>query len=862
MIQKKSVSVLNSFLGLRTKIALPLTALALLLSVAGIQIIHRTQTHQRQRNLLDRAKSVASTLSLAVDSAGKPVDLQEFVTCLGGESDMQDILVVAGNPPTIIASANPQWIGLTVDDVPSISPLWSYFDQAMGSDRSKPEILLGRNDSLFYSSPIDLRDPHGVAANGQNSGVAILHLDGGTHYREQAFYTLVLMGSLAGAIGLAGLVTYVLLRQVVLQPMKRISRVVEATAKGDRTARVGNSDFDEIGELARNFDAMLEELAEREHQFRTLVNNIPGVSYRCLADATRTMLFVSNAVEKVTGLSPDGFVGNCQQSFASLIHPDDWERVEIEIMLAIAEERTFEIEYRIFDANGDVHFLWERGQAVYANKKTLEVRHLDGAIFDITARKKVEKRLIRSAKLDALTGLPNRAFLLQRLQTSIRKSQTNPDTAYALLFLDFDRFKLVNDSWGHEAGDRLLKQIAGRLKLYLGTLERLSDEPVRHTAARLGGDEFVVLLDGIHDSDDACRTANELLSVFSQAFDVGKNEVHSSASIGIVVGNSCYSLAKDVLRDADIAMYEAKRLGRGRYVLFDSSMHDRVERRMRLENDLRRAIENRQLSLAYQPVMALAKRELVAVEALVRWTHPTDGPLNPSEFVGIAEESDLILALGEFVLREGCQQFAKWQRELGAAIAPPIVSINLSRKQFIRQDLPGLIRSALADAGMRPNQLQIEITEDAFMCEESAAISVMKCLKQLGIRLAIDDFGKGQSSLVALHKFPVDVLKSDRELLLGIEESTDVAALLHALAVLSKNLDIILVAEGVETQQQAEALKEVGCEFAQGYLFSRPLTADDLAEFVRGQKRAPRLALKSGPIVPFFHSQESTQALN
>ncbi len=399
------------------------------------------------------------------------------------------------------------------------------------------------------------------------------------------------------------------------------------------------------------------------------------------------------------------------------------------------------------------------------------------------------------------------------------------------MFLDFDRFKNINDSLGHDVGDALLQSIAGRLQNQIRSVDSVSRDAIGHTAARLGGDEFVVLLDEVHRHEDAQLVADRLLSALAKPYQLDKYEVHSTASMGIVVGDPSYQRAEDVLRDADTAMYEAKRLGRGRYVVFDASMRERVQRRLYLENDLRKAISEQQLLLTYQPIVSLSTGELVSVEALVRWKHPAEGLISPGEFIPIAEESDLILILDQWVLREGCRQLAEWQAALGAA-APATLSINVSRKRLARPDLVESIRQVVAETGIQPAAIQLEVTEGAFVSDVKAAVQSMKALKALGVKLAIDDFGTGSSSFASLHQFPVDVLKIDRSLLANLEQSKDSACLIQGLAVMVRNLGITMVAKGIEKPGEVTALQALGCDYGQGFFFAKPMSASQLQTFI------------------------------
>jgi diguanylate cyclase (GGDEF)-like protein/PAS domain S-box-containing protein len=450
-------------------------------------------------------------------------------------------------------------------------------------------------------------------------------------------------------------------------------------------------------------------------------------------------------------------------------------------------------------------------------------------IHDLTLRRHAEMELARAAMYDKLTGLPNRSLLLDRVQQALARTLRSRGL-FALMFLDFDRFKHTNDALGHDVGDALLCEIASRLTSELRCGDTLGLPESGTSAARMGGDEFVVMIEPVGQVSDALAVADRLLAALARPYRLGQHEVFSTASIGIVVAGGDYERPEDLIRDADTAMYEAKRAGRARYAVFDEEMRKRVQRRHLLENELRRAIEGEQFSLAYQPIVSLETGRLKSVEALLRWRHPAQGLISPAEFIPIAEESDLILHIGRWVLNEATRQMAEWVERLGPA-APPTISINLSRKQFAQSDLAEQVRAAAEHSGLPPSRIQLEITEDTFASDVPTAIDTMNAIKRLGFLLAIDDFGTGCSSFASLHEFPADVLKIDRSLLIDIETSKQTAALVHALAILANNLGLAIVAEGVERESEVNILRELGCHFGQGFYFARPLAPDAFAEF-------------------------------
>ena len=451
---------------------------------------------------------------------------------------------------------------------------------------------------------------------------------------------------------------------------------------------------------------------------------------------------------------------------------------------------------------------------------------------EITQRKQLEEQLRSAALTDGLTQLPNRVSILEQLHSAVLRARRLADYRFAVLFMDFDRFKQVNDSLGHDVGDELLRQIALRLRAALREGDALSrvEETGGHTAARIGGDEFVILLDGIRGVEDAELVARRMLLVLSQPYQIGDHEVHSSVSIGVVVSDTNRGDADALLRDADTAMYEAKRAGRGRYVLFDATMHERVARTLGVENDLRRALQTSdEFFVAYQPVVDLASGRLRGVEALARWRHPERGLVPPLEFIPIAEETGLIAALGLRVLSSACDQFMQWRATLGDA-APASVAVNLSRAQLNQGDLCETVQHELLRSGMQPQWLRLEVTETLAM-QDSGALAMLRRLKGLGVSLALDDFGTGYSSLASLNEFPVDTVKIDRKFVTQLAHSEYDRAVIQATVLVARALKVETVAEGVETPEQARLLGELGCSLVQGFLFGRPMAADEIARW-------------------------------
>ncbi len=432
-----------------------------------------------------------------------------------------------------------------------------------------------------------------------------------------------------------------------------------------------------------------------------------------------------------------------------------------------------------------------------------------------------------AARTDALTGLPNRATLLRRLELAEALLQADPHQRFALLFLDLDRFKNVNDTLGHAAGDQLLVLIAGRLRSALRTGAAHSGSG--NVVARLGGDEFVVLLADTRTPEAALRKARQLLAVCAEPCLLAGQAVHTSASIGIAMGEADGHVGDDLLRDADIAMYEAKRAGRATAVFFDPCMHAQLQRKLSVEVALRQAIERREFSLVYQPIVDLETGSVTAVEALLRWTHPELGEVQPAEFMPLAEDTSLGVPLGEWVLREACQHWMAWWRELGDQ-APPVLSVNMSRAQMLQADrLVAHVMAVLAETGMPARRLQLEITERDLTKDTPSAHALLLRLRALGLRLAMDEFGTGGSTLTSLRDHPFELVKIDKALLQGIADNPDVLAVVHATVTLIENLGLASVAEGVEDAAHIGILQAIGCRHAQGNLFALPMSPGEVA---------------------------------
>jgi diguanylate cyclase (GGDEF)-like protein/PAS domain S-box-containing protein len=509
------------------------------------------------------------------------------------------------------------------------------------------------------------------------------------------------------------------------------------------------------------------------------------------------------------------------------IHPDDLHWVKREITAHLDKQvAQFEAQHRMLHQNGEYRWVLSRGSAVW--DEAGQAIRMAGFQTDITAWKQAEEKLVYEALHDTLTGLPNRIFLMERLRQALQLAERNKDYLFAVLFIDLDRFKVINDSLGHMIGDQLLIAISRRLSNCL----RPSD-----TIARLGGDEFVILLADVKDRDSATRIADRLQEELLVPFNLEGHEVFSAASVGIAFSSVGYDRPEDLLRDADIAMYRAKAHGRARYAIFHPGMHSKAVALLQIETDLRRAIDRQELQLHYQPIVSLRTRQITGFEALIRWAHPQRGMISPGEFVPVAEETGLITPMGWWVLQESCRQMQQWHEQFPNP-QPLTVNVNLSSKQFSPY-LVEQISQILEETKLPPQYLKLEITESILMENAESAVATLSQLKKLGTLLAIDDFGTGYSSLNYLHRFPIDTLKVDRSFVSKVDVDGEQLAIARTIITLAWNLGMEVVAEGVETMKQLAQLRSLQCDYAQGFLFSSPLDVKSVEHLMRSQRNQP-----------------------
>jgi len=550
-------------------------------------------------------------------------------------------------------------------------------------------------------------------------------------------------------------------------------------------------------------------LRESEERFRSAFDY--AAIGMALVSPDGRWLQVNRSLCAILGYTERELLG---MNFQQITHPDELGSVMAHVRQMLdGQMPTCQTEKRYFHKDG--HVVW-----IYLSISRVRDAQAGEARFifqiqDITDRKLAERQLLHDAFHDALTGLSNRALFIDRLKLALARHKRLGSAQFAVLFLDLDRFKVINDSLGHAIGDQLLVGIARRLETCL----RPGD-----TVARLGGDEFTVLLEDVSDTREVIAVAKRIEEELSLPFNLGGHEVYTTASIGIAPSTTGYERPDDILRDADTAMYRAKSLGKSRHEVFDKEMHTHAVNLLHLETDLRRALDRREFTVYYQPIVSLSTGEVQGFEALLRWRHPSHGFISPTEFIPVAEETGLILPIGRWALEEACRQMREWQGQFPRA-AGLYVSVNLSGRQFANPELIEQIKEALETTGLAPQSLKLEVTESVVMEDIEKTIEMLRQLRALGVESSIDDFGTGYSSLSYLHHFPSSTLKIDRSFIGRMGAAGENTEIVRTILLLARNLGMCVVAEGVETDGQLAQLQALSCDYGQGYLFSKAVNA-------------------------------------
>jgi diguanylate cyclase (GGDEF)-like protein/PAS domain S-box-containing protein len=575
-------------------------------------------------------------------------------------------------------------------------------------------------------------------------------------------------------------------------------------------------------------------LRESEERFRLLVESVDHYAMFSVGADGRITLWNSGA-EQIFRYRHAEIIG---APFAKLFLPGDVARGLPEFELRRAAELG-QIENERWQMRGD-------GSRFIARRRVTQLKTgsfgappgFSVTAHDVTESRANEKTMRRQAFYDELTGLPNRALFVEHLQRTVAHAKRHPGSQFAVLFLDLDQFKTINDGIGHGQADQLLTQVGQRLRACV----RPED-----VVARIGGDEFTILVSAVTSSNEVMGLTNRIHRSLETPIHVEGRETRVTTSIGVALGSGAYDRSEDILRDADIAMYEAKALGRANTIIFDDRMRASVVLRHALESELQHAVERDELFLEYQPIVALHDLRLIGFEALVRWRHPRRGTLHPLDFIPTAEQSGLILGIDQWVLREACSQLHVWQETMPRALSLTM-SVNFSAKQFTQSDLCTNVERAIADARISATSLKIEITESTMMERSETVAALLAELRELGVDIHIDDFGTGYSSLSYLRMLPVNAVKIDRSFISGMQEKQERGEMVRAIVALAHNLRLAVIAEGVETADELDALRTLGCEFAQGYLFDRPLSVSAASELVVHRPKLEELIMANAAL--------------
>lgn len=542
-------------------------------------------------------------------------------------------------------------------------------------------------------------------------------------------------------------------------------------------------------------------------------------------DLKTNKIYYSDRWKEMLGFNDDE-ISDTPDEWLSRIHQEDHDRVRASID-AYLEGTTsnFEIEYRIRHFSDN--YLWMMAKGLAIRTSSGRATRFAGSQTDVSERKSNEEQMIYDALHDTLTSIPNRTLLLDRIRQSLVRRKRYPKTSFAIIFIDLDRFRLVNESLGHIHGDELLQLISARLKETI---------PIGDTVARLGGDEFSVLLQDIESVRDVEAIAKDIQNSFSKPFFLGDKEVFASASMGIAHSDNNYKTPEEILRDSELAMYRAKRGGKSQSIVFQPQFRQSSLSPIDLDTDLRRALDRDEMELHYQPIISMRDRTISGFEALLRWSHRSRGVISPNEFIPLAEETGLIYDLGQWVLGKACKQIAAWNKSKEKEDQLEI-SINLSSRQFSDPNLVEGIVENIEKSGFNAEFLKIEITESALMQNAQRSVSMLNQLKDLNIKVCVDDFGTGYSSLSYLHTFPIDTLKIDRSFVHDMSRNFRNMEIIRTIIMLAHNLKLDVIAEGVETGEQDAQLSALGCQFAQGFYFSRPINSSDAALLIQQNHR-------------------------
>ncbi|HLM01563.1 MAG TPA: EAL domain-containing protein [Pyrinomonadaceae bacterium] len=617
---------------------------------------------------------------------------------------------------------------------------------------------------------------------------------------------------LIGVFGIYAFLAVVPIVAVVYFTYTTYLKQVESVAK---QAELAQKHVEELSHHIAEQERISRALKESEEYFRNAFDHAAGMA---LISPEGEWLQVNESLCNILGYTEEELLKN---GFQAITHPNDLGN-DLANLYQLLEGKipNYQLEKRYCHKTGQT--VWVLQSASLTRDADGAPRHVIFQIQDVSDRKKAEELIHHAAFHDALTGLPNRTLFSDRLSMAVERAKRSAAYKFAVVFVDLDRFKIVNDSLGHDMGDKLLIDLSHRLESCLRAID---------TVARLGGDEFAILLDGISRMEDATEVAVRIQSSLREPFILDGHEFVSTASMGIAYSLPGYERPEDILRDADTAMYKAKANGKARHEVFDSHMHTRAIQALTLENELRRALEKGEIKPYFQPIVALKTGKIVGFEALARWVHPERGLISPADFIPLAEETGLIVPIGFSILRESCRQIVEWQKSYRQ---PELsVSVNLSGKQFRQATLIEEIKDILFETELHPHFLKMEITETIVMENTIANIEMLKQLKGIGAQISIDDFGTGYSSLSYLHRFPFDAIKIDRSFVSRMLQDRESLGIVETITALAMKLDKSVIAEGIEKKEHQKLLDEAGCQYGQGYLFSKPVDAATAEQLLR-----------------------------
>lgn len=810
---------------LTTKVVLPLIALAVV--AAGLTVWYANVEHRRQLDV--EAVKRADTLMRAIEHTANVTDqpgLRRSVSSLGSDREVQRIIVVGGQDPVVLASTRGALIGRSAIALePDVSRQIITARRDDSVDRGQ---VTEEDGSMAVARRLVVRPtaPDGTDFSGM---VAYVELDlspieRGVVAADRA--EILMLIALIAAVSIGGFVVF---RLTVLRRVQAIEGALRSRRAG-RQVPVPALGSDALGDLARTLDDTMTALAESEHRTRAIVENAAdGIM---TVDETGRIESFNRAAEAMFGYQESEIVGR----HVVILIPDELRTTSALELLRTRALETFDGRRATIELDG----VRRDGTRFPVSFAVSELQFGDKTTFtailhDLSATKAFEEQLEHQATHDLLTGLPNRVLLFDRLEQTLARRRRN-ELSTAVLFLDIDRFKFINDSLGHDAGDRLLIEAAIRV----GDAVRASD-----TVARFGGDEFVVLCEDVEELSDVVALARRIADNMARPFRLNRDEIVVSTSIGIAVAEgTSKDLAVDLIRKADLAMYRAKSGGGDRYAMFDDEMQAWADERLDTETALRHALDRQELRLHYQPIVDLQSGRVAGVEALVRWERPGVGLVPPSAFIPVAEEAGLIAPIGAWVLGEACSAAAHWNQRDG--VTPITMSVNVSARQLLQGDFPATVHEALEVSHLPPHQLVLEITESVLLDDAPKANAVLERFKAMGTRLSLDDFGTGHSSLLYLRTFPIDILKIDQSFVHDLGRTATSETIVGSVVSLARGLGLHVVAEGVEQREHVDALVEMGCDLAQGFYFAKPAPPEAIDELLGDSTRNGRLAPARG----------------